>query len=82
MIENSWKYVMKNECVKKGKELIEMFAKELREYRDKNKNKIDFYIIIKKDTLLISQKYINEFNNSNSLDIENRKEFSEKLKNK
>ena len=82
VIENSWKYVMKNECVKKGKELLEMFAKVLREYRDKNKNKKDFYINIKNDTLLISQKYINEFNNSNSLDIETRKEFCEKLKNK
>ena len=38
---------MKNECVKKGKELIDLFAKELREYRDKNKNKKDFYINIK-----------------------------------
>ena len=48
---------MKNECVKKGKELIDLFAKEIREYRDKNKNKKDFYINIKNDTLLISQKY-------------------------
>ena len=48
MIENSWKYVMKNECFKKGKELIEMFAKELREYRDKNKNKKRFLYKYKK----------------------------------
>ena len=43
VIENSWKYVMKNECVKNMKEIVEMFAKELREHRDKNKNKKDFY---------------------------------------
>ena len=82
VIENSWKYVMKNECVKKGKELIDLFAKELREYRDKNKNKKDFYINIKNDTLLISQKYINEFINNNYLDEETIKEFREKVKNK
>ena len=80
VIENSWKYVMKNECVNKGKELIEMFIKELREHRDKNKNKEDFYINMKNDTELISQKYINEFMNDNLLDEETKREFTEKLK--
>ena len=55
VIENSWKYVMKNECVKKGKELIEMFANELREHRDKNKNMEDFYANIKNYIIIISQ---------------------------
>ena len=82
VIENSWKYVMKNECVKKGKELIEMFANELREHRDKNKNKEDFYANIKNDIIIISQKYINEFLNNNLLDDETKKEFTEKLKTK
>ena len=39
IIENSWKYVMKNECVKRGKELVDNFANEIRVYRDKNKKK-------------------------------------------
>ena len=80
VIENSWKYVMKNECVKKGKELIEMFVKELREHRDKNKNREDFYVNMKNDIFIISQKYINEFANNNLLDEETKKEYIEKLK--
>ena len=80
VIENSWKYVMKNECVSKGKELIEMFIKELRDHRDKNKHKEDFYINMKNDTYIISQKYINEFINNNLLDDETKREYTEKLK--
>ena len=82
VIENSWRYVMKNECVKKGKELVENLAKELREHRDKNKNRKDFYINIKNDIALISQKYLNEFINNNLLDEEMAKEYIDKLKNK
>ena len=80
IIENSWKYVMKNECANKGKEIIEMLAKELRDHRDKNKNKEDFYINMKNDTYIISQKYINEFINNNLLDEETKREYTEKLK--
>jgi len=82
VIENSWRYVMKNECVKKGKELVENLAKELREHRDKNKNRKDFYINIKNYIALISQKYLNEFINNNLLDEEMAKEYIDKLKNK
>ena len=80
VIENSWKYVMKNECVKKGKELIEMFVNELREHRDKNKNGEDFYVNMKNDIFIISQKYVNEFMNDNLLDEETKREYTEKLK--
>ena len=82
VIENSWKYVMKNECVKNMKELVDMFAKELREHRDKNKNKKDFYTNLNNDILLIAQKYLDEFNKNNFLDEEMTKEYSEKIKNK
>jgi F0F1-type ATP synthase delta subunit len=79
VIENSWRYVMKNECVKKGKELVENLAKELREHRDKNKNRKDFYINIKNDIALISQKYLNEFINNNLLDEEMTKEYVKEI---
>ena len=82
VIENSWKYVMNNECVKKGKELIEMFANELRTYRDLNKNRDDFFINLKNNIHSISQKYIDEFTNNNLLDDETKREYIEKLKNK
>ena len=82
VIENSWKYVMNNECVKKGKELIEMFSNELRNFRDKNKNRDDFYTNMNNNIYIITQKYIDEFNNNNLLDDETKREYTEKLKNK
>ena len=82
IIENSWRYVMKNECVKRGKELIENFAGELRVYRDKNKNKNDFYLNVQNDIDLISKKYLNEFINNIILDEEMTKEYIDKIKNK
>ena len=82
IIENSWKYIMKKEVVKKVKELVENFAKELNEYRDKNKNKNEFYVNIKNDIFLIEQKYLNSFINNNFMDDELTKEYYEKIKNK
>ena len=80
IIENSWKYVMKNECLYKGKELIEKFVKELKEHKDKNKDKENFYTNLKNDINNISQKYISEFMNSKLLDDETKREYIEKLK--
>jgi len=80
IIENSWKYVMKNECIKKGKELIEMFSKEIRDFRDKNKNREDFCLNINSNIYNIKQKYINEFMKSTLLDDEAKMEYTEKLK--
>ena len=80
IIENSWKYVMKNECIKKGKELIEMFSKEIRDFRDKNKNREDFCLNINNNIYNIKQKYINEFTKNTLLDNESKMEYTEKLK--
>ena len=80
IIENSWKYVMKNECIKKGKELIEMFSKEIRDFRDKNKNREDFCLNINNNIYNIKQKYINEFMKNTLLDDEAKMEYTEKLK--
>jgi DNA repair exonuclease SbcCD ATPase subunit len=34
VIENSWKYIMKNECIKNSKELINKFISEINQYKD------------------------------------------------
>ena len=83
VIENSWKYIMKNECIKNSKELINKFITEINQYKDENKNKKDFLKNIKKYTKNLADKYIKDFLNNNLIDDEeSKKEFSEKLEKK
>ena len=83
VIENSWKYIMKNECIKSSKKLINKFIKEINQYKEENKNKKDFLKNIKKYTKNLADKYIKDFLNNNIIDDEeSKKEFSEKLEKK
>ena len=83
VIENSWKYIMKNECIKNSKELINKFLLEINKYKDENKNKKDFLKNIKKYTKNLADKYIKDFLNNNVIDDEeSKKEFSQKLEKK
>ena len=82
VIENSWKYVLQNECIKNSKETINKFVNEINKYRKENKNKKDFFKNVKKYTKKLSQIYINNFVKNSMLDEDNKKEFVEKLENK
>ena len=83
VIEDSWRYIMKNECIKNTKELINKFVLDIHQYKDENKNKKDFLTNIKKYTKSSADKYIKDFLNNNLIDDEeNKKEFSEKLEKK
>ena len=82
VIENSWKYVLQNECIKNSKEVINKFVAEINKYRQENKNKKDFFKNVKKYTKKLAQNYIGEFVKNSMLDDDNKKEFIEKLENK
>ena len=82
VIENSWKYVMQNECIKNGNEIVKKFVKDIVSYREKNKNKNDFYTSVKKYSRKVAQIYLSEFMKNNIIDEENKKEFSENLQKK
>ena len=82
VIENSWKYVMQNECIKNGNEIIKKFIKDICDYREKNKNKTDFFNNVRKYSRKAAQNYINEFMKNNIVDEENKKEFCENLQKK
>ena len=83
VIEDSWRYIMKNECIKNTKELINKFTLEINKYKDENKNKKDFLKSVKKYTKNLGDKYINEFLNNNLIDDDDsKKEFSDKLQKK
>ena len=80
VIENSWKYVLQTEFIKNSKSLIDKFLEEIKKYRDNNKNDMKIMKNIKNYSRIKAQNYINDFINSNILDDDNKKEFSEKLK--
>ena len=83
IIENSWRYIMKNECIKNSKELINKFIIEINKYKDENKNKPDFLNNVKKYVKKLADNYIKNFLNNNLLDDEeSKKEFAEKLEKK
>ena len=83
IIENSWKYIMNNECIKNSKELINRFIKEINKYKDENMKKPDFLKNVKKYVKKLADDYIKEFLNNNLLDDEDaKKEYSEKLEKK
>ena len=79
VIENSWKYVLQNECIKNSKEMINKYVIEINKYRQENKNKSDFFQNVKKYTKKLAQNYINNFVKNSMLDDDNKKEFVEKL---
>ena len=82
VIENSWKYVMQNECIKFGNELIQKFIKEIEEYRNNNKNEKNFFFEIKKFLKKKEKNFLNEFMNNNLLDEESKKNYGINLQKK
>ena len=82
IIENSWKYVIKSEAIKNTENYLNIFSKEIREFREKNKNSKDFDKKMKDYTKNLTNKYINELNSNELYDDEIKNEFSNKLKNK
>ena len=82
VIENSWKYVLKTEFIKSSKGLIDKFLKEIKKYRENNKNDMNIMKDIKNYSRDLAQKYINEYIQNNVIDEDNKKEFSEKLESK
>ena len=82
IIENSWKYVIQNEAIKTTDFFFNQFSKEIRDFREKNKNKKDFDKKMKNYTKDLTNKYLNELNNNELFDDDIKKEFGNKLQNK
>ena len=82
VIENTWKYVVQSECIKNTEDLFNKFSKEIRKFRDENKEDEDFGNKMKKFTKDLAKKYMDEFNNNDLFDDDIKKEYSKKLKNK
>ena len=84
VIENSWKYVMQNECIKIGEELIKKFIKEIEEWKSEQKVKNKYFFEIKQFLKQKQKIFVNEFMQNNIVDEETKKNyvinFKKKLK--
>ena len=82
VIENSWKYVLETEFIKKSKTLVDNFIDEIKKYRENNKDNMNIMKNIKNYSRDLSKKYIDEYLKNNVLDEDSKKDFSEKLQSK
>ena len=82
VIENTWKYVVQSECIKNTEDLYNKFSKEIRKFRDENKDDEDFGKKLKNFTKDLTKKYMDEFNKNDLFDDDIKKEYARKLKNK
>ena len=82
IIENSWKYIIRNECIKTSNDYIKKFHNEINNFRILNKDDPNFVQKIKDFTNDLSEKYINSFLKNKLFDDDSKKEFQDKLKEK
>ena len=75
VIENSWKYVMQNECIKTGDILIKKLVTEIGEWRTAQKEKKNFFFEVQKFLKQKEKIYINEFMQNNIIDEETKKNY-------
>ena len=84
VIENSWKYIIDNECIMNIKIYIEKFNKYIINYQNKNFEKENFFEEMNKYKEKIIQEILIEFNNiciKNQFDEDDIKKYKEILKN-
>ena len=83
VIENSWKYITDNECVKNIKLLVDNYAKNIINFQKNNLEKENFFDDLQKYNEELTQEIINNFKsqNTNKFDEDDIKEHIETLKN-
>ena len=82
VIENSWKYVMENECIKTGELLIKNFVKEIGDWRLTQKGKKNFFFEVKNFLKQKEKLCINEFMQNKIIDEETKKNYVNNLQKK
>ena len=80
VIENSWKYVIQAECIKRSNNSIVNFHDELSNYRKNNMNNPTYVKTINQYTKDLADKYMEEFTKNGLFDEDSKAEFSKKLR--
>ena len=82
VIENSWKYVIQNECIKQSDNIVKKFKEEIENYRNFNKNNGNYVKNIQEFTNNLLNNYLNSFQNNSMFDDDTKKDFIGKIKEK
>jgi len=83
VIENSWKYITNNECIKNIKSLTEYYTKNIANFQKNNLEKENFFEELQKYNDELTEEIINKFRNINinKFDEDDIKEHLGTLKN-
>jgi hypothetical protein len=85
VIENSWKYVVHNECVKNLSDSVDKYRQAIYQFKNDNKENANFFSDLEEFTKDIQNKVVESFKSSLTsmgTDPETTTEFLEKLKGK
>ena len=82
VIENSWKYITNNECIKNIKSLTEYYTKNITNFQKNNLEKENFFEELQKYNEELTEEIINKFKNINinKFDEDDIKEHLDTLK--
>lgn len=80
VIENSWKYVIENECIKNSNESISKFIDEVQRYKAQNIKSKTFVKDIRTYTKNLADKYLDAFSKNGLFDEDSKKTYVGKLK--
>ena len=80
VIENSWKYVISNECLKNISQIILKYKEKIRQFQKENIDKVDFFTQLEIYHNELVKKFINQFTIDNSVKFDDIGEYISKLK--
>ena len=80
VIENSWKYITNNECLKSIRENVDYFIKIIKEYQKENITNSNFFNDLQEFSQTMIDEIINKFKNENSKRFDDISEYVHKLK--
>ena len=80
VIENSWKYITNNECLKSIRENVEYFTKVIKDYQKENLAKANFFNDLQEFSQTMIDEIVNKFKNENGKRFDDINEYVHKLK--
>ena len=80
VIENSWKYITNNECLKSIRENVDYFIKLIKDYQKDNITSSNFFNNLQEFSQTMIEEIVNKFKNENSKRFDDINEYVHKLK--
>ena len=80
VIENSWKYITNNECLKSIRENVEYFKKIIMDYQKENISNSNFFNDLQEFSTSMIEEIVNKFKKENGKRFDDINEYVRKLK--